>query len=114
MELRAYHTNGVDVIDLSGQVETEDAVTIRDWFHGLLAQGARRIVFHLGHVSTMSLFTLGTLAERKREADAVMAKVKICGLDEKLAETFKALGGERVLDVSETAEKAIREFAEVA
>lgn len=113
MILEAYRAEGVDILSLDGAVVATDAPTLREWVRSLLRQGSRRIVLHLSKATEISPTAWGTLAERKNEAAELMAEIKVSGLNEKLVETFKQLGGHRVFDVYETEKEAIAAFVEV-
>lgn len=114
MILEVYRTEGVDILALDGTVSDNDALAIKDWVRSLLKQGSHRIVFHLARVSSLSVYTLGTFAERKKEAAAMMAEIKVSGLDARLAETFMNLGGHKVFDVYPSEKEAVQAFTAIS
>lgn len=113
MILESMNRNDVSVVRLCGDIAEGDAQTIRNEIRGLLQLGRRRIVVLLDQVPSISVFAVGSFAERRKEAQAVKAEIKIAGMNERLAETFSTFGIEKALDLYTTEEDAYRSFAEI-
>lgn len=113
MILESNNREEVAIVRLSGDISEQDARTIRNEVRGLLSLGRRRIVLLLDQVNHISLFAVGSFAERRKEAQAVMAEIKIAGMNERLAETFSTFGMAKALDLYLTEEEACRSFVPV-
>ena len=88
-----------------------DAVTIqrvsRELYDVVEGQGRRKVVLAFKEVRFLASQALGVLLTLRRKAEAVGAKVVICGLRPELARVFHITNLDRMFDFLDTRDEAI-------
>jgi anti-anti-sigma factor len=104
---------GVWIVEIEGQVDADQASSLKEVFAPLLGAGGSRVVVCLLGVSYMDSTGLGTLFSLVRQARYEGGDVVVYGLSGQVEELFKVMRLERVVYVVEDEAMAIEKLGEL-
>ena len=105
-------TNGTSVVTLDGRIvlgAEDDA--LRDQLKLLIAEGKKRIVVNMEHISCIDSDGLATLFAAHRSAKAEGACLKLCNVGRRFQEVLQTTRLATVFQVCNTEAAAVKSFS---
>jgi anti-sigma B factor antagonist len=107
--------DGVSVVSLDGHVGVgEEANSLRNRVKALLADGKRKVVLNMDHVTLIDSAGLGTLVGLHRSAHSCGASLRLCNLGAQLKDLLQITRLLTVFEVSATEADALKALSQGA
>ncbi len=110
MDITQCNEGRVTIVAPHQRLDTGTAPTAGQAFSELVEQGARRIVLDLSDVAYVSSAGLRVLLLTAKQLRASGGELRVCSLNEAVAEVFEISGFNTLLPVFASTADAIREF----
>lgn len=110
MEISGETSNGATVVRLVGNLDTNTSGEAHDFLNEAIDGGASRIVVNLEQVDFVSSAGLRILLATAKRLGGAGGKLRICGLNETVAEVFEISGFSTILDVFASEDDALSGF----
>ena len=99
MQLSSETVGNAMVVRLEGNLDTNSSTEVQDYLNCSMDGGAANIVVNLADVDFVSSNGLRTLLATAKRLSASGGCLRICGLNETVAEVFEISGFSTILDV---------------
>ena len=110
MMMDTHQEGEISVLVPTGRVGTIEIESLRRSLKSLLSAGRGQVVVDLQFVPELSWSAIGALVEKSKEFRSNKGEIKLSGLNESLASTFRALGAHKVVDLYDSEESALKSF----
>lgn len=115
LKINVRQVDGVSVVSLDGRIGVgEEANLLRDKVKTLLADGAKKVVLDMNHVTLMDSAGLGTLVGLHHSAHSCGASLRLCNLSGMLRELLQITRLLTVFEVSPTEADAVQALSKSA
>ena len=107
--------NGVSVVALDGRIVLgEESNALREKVKSLIAEGKKKIVINMEHVTFIDSAGLGTLVAAHHSVKTQGASLRLCHLGSKFQEVLQITKLLTVFDVYNTEAEAVASFSKGA
>ena len=104
--------SGIQVISVSGKLDTDTSEEFFAFIEEQIAAGNKRLILNCEKLEFISSMGLGSLMRTHSRLKKHMGDVKIAAMQDFVAETFRAVGFEKILALHSTVDDAQASFAE--
>jgi anti-sigma B factor antagonist len=110
MDINARERDGIQIIDISGILDTNTSPAAESFIQNLLDLGNKRLIINLKNTDYLSSSGLRILLATAKKLWAVDGKLKICNPNKVVREILDTSGFSMILDVRESEEQAYSEL----
>jgi anti-sigma B factor antagonist len=110
MDIEAREVDGVQVVDISGKLNTGTSPEAEEYLNELIDEGASKIVLNLEKLDFMSSTGLRVVLSTGKKVAAAGGKLVVCELNPTVREIFKMSGFSTMFDVYDSEEEALQGF----
>jgi anti-sigma B factor antagonist len=110
MELSSEMMNDAMVVRLEGNLDTNTSTAAQEYLNSAMDDGASNIVVSLEKVDFVSSAGLRILLATAKRLSGIGGVLRICGLNETVAEVFEISGFSTILNVFPTEAEALAGF----
>jgi anti-sigma B factor antagonist len=110
MEISVREVSGVNILDLSGSLDTNTSQAAEDEVNSLISAGHGKILFNfkeLDYISSSGLRVLLATAKKLKVSGGLM---KVCSLNSVVQEVFDISGFAGILNLASDEEEALASF----
>ena len=110
MNFETTKIDGVTLVAMEGNLDTNTSVDAQDHINGLIDDGAAKLVVDFEQVDFVSSAGLRVLLATAKKLGGVGGNLRICGLNEAVNEVFEISGFSTILEVFPTRAEAMQGF----
>ena len=103
--------NGVDVVDISGQLDTFTIPDVKAEFNKLTDSRHYNLVLNLQKVDYINSTGIGAIVAVAKQVSGRKGNLKIFGMKDDIRKVFDLVGASKVLEIFETEEDALSSFS---
>jgi anti-sigma B factor antagonist len=112
LKMSQREVDGVTVVALDGRIVLgEEGNALREKVKGLLAEGKKKIVLNVSHVTFVDSAGLGVLVASHHTAKKEAASLRLCHLDNKFQQVLQITKLMTLLSISPTEAEAVESFS---
>ena len=110
MQISSETMDSVTVVRLEGNLDTNTSTEAHDYVNKAIDDGAAKVVVTLDKVDFVSSAGLRILLATAKRLGSTGGKLRVCGLNETVAEIFEISGFSTILDVFPSETEALSGF----
>ena len=110
LQINVRNDSKVPVIDLAGELDAYTSARFRETMIDLIDNGAGSLVVSMDHVEYIDSSGLATLVEILKNFRNYGGKLKLCNLSNKVQSLFEITKLEKLFDIKDTEEEAVKSF----
>jgi len=110
MDIAVRETGGVNILDFSGNLDTNTAPAAEIEVNKLIGEGEEKIVFNFSNLNYISSSGLRVLLATAKKLSASGGAMKVCGLNSVVQEVFDISGFASILSLAVDEEEAVASF----
>ncbi len=110
MQIVIDEQDGVSICRIDGEMDINTAPDVKKTFDNLVKQKKDRIVINMERVAYIDSSGLATLVEALKNFRKYGARLKLVGLSAKVKSLFEITKLEKLFDISEQEEEAVKAF----
>ncbi len=110
MEIKTTETGDVNVIEVTGHLDTNTSPDAESTINALIDSGARKVLINLSALEYISSAGLRVLLATAKKLKASGGDLKICSLNDTVQEVFDISGFSSILAISKDQEEALASF----
>lgn len=110
MEVSVKQVNGISVMRLEGNLDTNTAPQAQEQIDQLIDGGSTKVLINFEKLNYISSAGLRVLLTTSKKLKASSGDLKICGLNKTVQEVFDISGFSSILSVVSTEEEALAAF----
>jgi anti-sigma B factor antagonist len=115
MKITNRQVGDVAIVDFSGRITLgEESAALRQAVHDLLAQGKKKILFNLGHVTYIDSAGLGHLISAFTSVKRQGGELKLLNLTDKVEDVLQVTKLYTVFDIMDDESVALKSFGQSA
>jgi anti-sigma B factor antagonist len=103
--------NGVDVIDISGQLDAFSTPDAKAEFKKLTDSRRFKLVLNLANLTYVNSTAIGAIVAVAQQVRRRKGDLKICGMKEDIRKVFDLVGASKILEIFETEQEAASSFS---
>jgi anti-sigma B factor antagonist len=107
LKLGHYNTDGIEVVDVEGEIDISTAPRLRELLIDLVSQGNYQLIVNLDKVGFLDSNGLGVLVGGLKRARAHDGSLDLVCTRERILKIFKITGLTKVFGIHETVDQAI-------
>jgi len=107
LKLGHYATDGIEVIDVQGEIDIYTAPRLRELLIDLVSQGSYQLIVNLGKVGFLDSTGLGVLVGGLRRVRAHDGSLDLVCTQQPILKIFRITGLTEVFGIYETVDQAI-------
>ncbi len=110
MQMTTRDVGGISVVDIEGDLDSNTATEAEAYLKGAAASGALKVVLNLQKLEYTSSAGLRVFLATAKHLKSASGTLRVCCLNETVAEIFDISGFATILNVTETEEEALAAF----
>jgi len=110
MEINIREVNGVNIVEFTGNLDTNTAPEAENQINGLLDGGAAKILVNFENLNYISSAGLRVLLATAKKMMASGGSLKICALNSTVQEVFDISGFSTILSLAANETDALADF----
>ncbi len=110
MEIKIRETEGVKIVDLHGDLDTNTSALCEAELKSIVEDGARKVLLNLEHLDFISSAGLRISLATAKHLQSLGGVLRVCCLNETVQEIFEMSGFISILNVTETEQEAVKAF----
>ena len=110
MDISVRETDGVSVMDFTGNLDTNTSPAAENEVDRLLEGGSEKILFNFMNLNYISSSGLRILLATAKKLKTTGGKMMVCSLNETVQEVFDISGFAAILDLASNEEEALAAF----
>jgi len=103
--------NGVDVIDVSGQLDAFTTPDVKAEFKKLTDARRYKFVLNLEKVNYVNSTAIGAIVAVAQQVRRRKGDLKVFGMKEDIRKVFDLVGASKILEMFETEQEAVNSFS---
>ena len=110
MEIASQDVDGVTVFDVEGKIDTSTSPDAQRAIDARMAEGVSKILVDLSKVDFVSSTGLRVFLVTAKRLNGSGGSLRLCGLNDVVAEIFEISGFDTILDVFPNRDEALSDF----
>lgn len=110
MEINISKVGAVNVVEISGRLDTSNYNTANEFFDELISKKEKLIAINLSNLNYVSSSGLRVFLSVLKKAKAIGGNIAIFGLQEKIAEVFEISGFNTLFIITDNQNEAINKL----
>ena len=110
MKLETREMDGIPIVDIEGNLDTNTAPDAEKHLNGLIEQGSKNIVVNFEKLGFISSAGLRVMLSTAKVLRAAQGDIRICNLNETVQEIFDISGFSTILSVFNAESDALEGF----
>ena len=110
MDISVRETDGVSVMDFTGNLDTNTSPAAENEVDRLLEGGSEKILFNFMNLNYISSSGLRILLATAKKMKSSGGKMRVCSLNDTVQEVFDISGFASILDLASNEEEALAAF----
>ena len=110
MEFNVSENGGVTVVSIEGSLDTQTAPEAQDKLTELIENGAEKLLINFEKLEYISSSGLRSLLFAAKKIKSKSGNIRICSLNDVVAEVFEISGFSTIIDVTDDETSALAQF----
>ncbi len=110
MEIQHRQSNGVDILDFSGNLDTNNSAAAEKDVNQLIEGGSNRILFNFKNLNFIASSGLRILLATAKKLKSSGGTMYVCSLNETVQEVFDISGFASILNLAAEEDEALSSF----
>jgi len=110
MDIQIRNVGGVSILDIDGNLDTNNSPSAEAEVNQLLDDGHDKILFNFADLNFISSSGLRVLLATAKKLKMTGGKMMVCGLNETVQEVFDISGFATILSLASNEEEALASF----
>jgi len=110
MEIKTRETNGVSILDFTGNLDTNNSLAAESEVNRLIEAGSNKILFNFKELNFIASSGLRILLATAKKLKTSGGKMMVCNLNDTVQEVFDISGFASILSLASDENEALASF----